>query len=51
MKASNWRKGMSIGTGAIDVSFPNGDDSSDCKVEVMVNFKAGLHLWAELYPS
>ncbi|OBT38933.1 hypothetical protein VE00_10561 [Pseudogymnoascus sp. WSF 3629] len=55
MNASNWRKeeerrGMPIGTGAIDVSFHNGDHGSDCKVEVMVNFEAGLYVWAELYP-
>lgn len=55
MKASNWRKeeekkGM-IGTRAVDVSFPNGDDGSDCKVEVMLNFGAGLYVLAEIYPS
>lgn len=55
MKASNWRKeeerrGMPIGTGAINVSFYNGDHGSDCKVELMVNFEAGLCVWAELYP-
>ncbi|KAF8855975.1 hypothetical protein BDZ45DRAFT_486564 [Acephala macrosclerotiorum] len=65
MDASNWRKeekrkegerkeekreGMSECTGAVDVSFPNGNDGSDCKVEVMLNFGTGTGVLAEIYP-
>lgn len=56
MEASNRRKeeqktGMSIGSGAIDVSFPNGDDGSDCKVEVILNFGTGTNVYENIYPS
>ncbi|KAH6667750.1 hypothetical protein B0J14DRAFT_704225 [Halenospora varia] len=55
MKASNRRKdeerkGVSDCTVAIDVSFPNGDDGSDCKVEVMLNFGIGIDVYANIYP-
>ncbi|ELR03975.1 hypothetical protein VC83_00659 [Pseudogymnoascus destructans] len=55
MKASNWRKeeetaGMSIGTSAVDVSFPDGDDGTDCKVVVMLGFGAGVDMFAKIYP-
>ena len=56
MKASNWRqeeerKGMSECACAVDVSFPNADDSSDCKVEVMLNFMMGIRVFADIYPG
>lgn len=55
MKASNWRKeeekaGMSIGTSAVDVSFPDGDDGTDCKLDVMLGFGAGIDVFAKIYP-
>ncbi|KFZ01727.1 hypothetical protein V501_09832 [Pseudogymnoascus sp. VKM F-4519 (FW-2642)] len=55
MKASNWRKeeekaGMSIGTSAVDVSFPDSDDGTDCKVVVMLGFEAGVDMFAKIYP-
>ena len=37
-------------TGAVNVSLPNADDDSDCKVEVMLSFEAGQFMWAELFP-
>lgn len=56
MKASNWRKEeertkLPGCTGAVNVSLPNADDDSDCKVEVMLSFEAGQFMWAELFPS
>ncbi|KAF2188770.1 hypothetical protein K469DRAFT_70544 [Zopfia rhizophila CBS 207.26] len=57
MKASNRRKeeermGMSACTGAVDVSFPSGEDSSDdSKLEVILNFERGWNIWAEVFPS
>ena len=55
MKASNRRRveesmGMSEHTSAVAVSFPKGDDGSDCTVEVMLSFEAGLSVWAQIYP-
>jgi hypothetical protein len=55
MKASNWRqeeerKGMSECACAVDVSFPNADDGSDCKVEVMLNFGTGKDVYGNIYP-
>jgi hypothetical protein len=55
MKISNLRKeeeerGLAIGTGAVEVSFQNAYNSSDCKVEVILSTRAGQYIWAELYP-
>jgi hypothetical protein len=55
MKASIWRKeeekaGMAIGTSAVDVSFPDRDDGTDCKVVVMLGFGAGVDVFAKIYP-
>jgi hypothetical protein len=52
MEASNRRKeektGMSECTGAVNVSFPSGDDS---KLEVMLCFATGKDVYAKIYPS
>jgi hypothetical protein len=55
MDASNWRmeekrKGMLKFTRAVDVFFPNGDDGSDCKVEVVLNFGTGTSVYENIYP-
>jgi hypothetical protein len=55
IKASNQRKEeerkeMLDYTVAIDVSFPNGDNDSDCKVEVMLNFEISINVYANIYP-
>jgi hypothetical protein len=54
MKASNRRKeeektGISDCAGAVDVSFPSGDDSSDCKMEVMLCFVKGKNVYENIY--
>lgn len=56
MEASNWRKeeeerGISECTGAIDVSFPNGEDGSDCKMRVLLNFVMGIRVFERIYPG
>lgn len=48
--SSNWRKeekrkGISECTGAVDVSFPNGEDGGDCKLGVMLNFVMGIRVF------
>lgn len=40
-------RGLLKGTDAFEVSF---QDASDCKVEVMLSYRAGQYVWAELYP-
>jgi len=55
LKASNGRKeeerkGVTDRTDAIDVSFPNGDDGSDCKVEVMLDFGTGRDVYENIFP-
>ncbi len=54
MKASIWReeeerKGVSDCTGAVDVSFPNGEDGSDCVMGVMLNFVMGIRVFESIY--
>jgi hypothetical protein len=54
MKASNRRREggtteMSDCARTIDVSFPNGDDGSDCKVEVMLCFVRGKDVYENIY--
>jgi hypothetical protein len=54
LKASIWReeeerKGISDCTGAVDVSFPNGEDGSDCILGVMLNFVMGIHVFRSIY--
>jgi len=49
MKASNL--GKLVFTGAVDVAFPSGKDSSgDSKLEVMLNFETGHCVYTEAYP-
>ncbi|KFY10986.1 hypothetical protein V491_07380 [Pseudogymnoascus sp. VKM F-3775] len=54
MKSSNRMReeeetGMSIGTGPVDVSYPDGNDGTDCKVDVMLGFVAGVDVFAKIY--
>ena len=54
MEASNRKQeeettAISESTGAVNVSFHDGDESSDCKVEVMLNFGAGLYVYEKIY--
>ncbi|KAF7870607.1 hypothetical protein EAF04_004351 [Stromatinia cepivora] len=53
-KVSNWmveaeKKGIQDFNGAIIVSFPDGDDSSDCKMEVMLNCIVGFNLLKSVF--
>ena len=55
MKTSNWwkeeeRKGIRDFGGAIKVSFPDGHDGSDCKVEVLLGSEMGLELYKNAFP-
>lgn len=55
MNGSNWRKEekrkrITECTRAVDVSFPNGDNGSDWKVEVMLNFGTGTGVYENIYP-
>jgi len=54
METSIWRqdeekKGISDSTGAVDVSFPNGEDGGDCIMKVMLNFVVGMHVFRSTY--
>ena len=42
-------EGMSDCAGAVNVSFPNADEDSDCKVEVMLNFGTGKDVYENIY--
>jgi hypothetical protein len=53
MKASNWRKeevriGM-LDTRAVHIPFANGDEGSDCKVEVMLGFREGREVYNHIF--
>ncbi|PVH70190.1 hypothetical protein DL98DRAFT_521748 [Cadophora sp. DSE1049] len=55
MKASNWwkeeeRKGICDFSGAVSVSFPDGHNGSDCKVEVLLGSEMGLDLYKNAFP-
>jgi len=55
MRTSNWwkekeRKGIRDFDGAIKVSFPDGHDGSDCKVEVLLGSEMGLELYKNAFP-
>jgi hypothetical protein len=55
IKASNQgkkekRKGMLDCTVAINVSFPNGNNNSDYKVEVILNFGISINIYTNIYP-
>lgn len=42
-------EGMSKCAAAVDVSFPDADEGSDCKVEVMLNFGTGKDVYENIY--
>jgi hypothetical protein len=42
---------MSIGASAINISSPNGDNSNNYKVGMMLNFKMGWYILGKLYTS
>jgi len=40
---------LSVCARTIDVSFPNGDDGSDCKAEMMLCFVRGKEVYENIY--